>query len=358
MCKPAGAGPTIPIPNLKATETGTVFDVQGVEGRVELVQSRRGNWRGSSGAQYSHVDFEAIGAEAFVPPERNREFRPVHPAGTRFRRHRSRGRWPVRDNFDQRGQFSTASAASIPCPARWACHTRCSTTSALGVNMSRAERAPSAQELFADGPHIATQQFEIGNDGLDVEGAWGIEGYVRGAVGPVQVNASLYRNWFDDFIFLAADGTQEDGLDVYRFLQTDADQWGLEGQLSFPLLHDGNFTLLGDLRGDYTQATLDNGDPVPRIPPLEPCRGAGSADRPFRRPRRSGMERQPDPISPRWNRRPTALPTSICRWLGTPLKAGTISRCWRRWTMSSTKKGAATPASPRNSCRCRDATSS
>ncbi|MFX6007052.1 TonB-dependent receptor, partial [Acinetobacter baumannii] len=32
----------------------------------------------------------------------------------------------------------------------------------LGVNLNRAQRAPAAEELFSNGPHIATQAFEIG----------------------------------------------------------------------------------------------------------------------------------------------------------------------------------------------------
>jgi iron complex outermembrane receptor protein len=248
-------------------ETGTVFDVQGIEGRVEFVQSRRGNWRGSMGAQYSHVDFEAIGAEAFVPPSVTENFALFTlqelafdalelEAGGRFETTSVTEGILNRDrSFDT---FSGAIGVSYILFDDFR----------LGLNLSRAERAPSAQELFADGPHVATQQYEIGNDALDVEGAWGVEGYLRGAIGAVQVNASVYRNWFDGFIFLSPDGTEEDGLDVYRFLQQDADQWGFEGQISFPLLHTGDFTLLGDVRGDYTEATLANGDPVPRIPPL------------------------------------------------------------------------------------------
>lgn len=248
-------------------ETGTVFDVQGVEGRIELVQSRRDHWRGSMGAQYSHVDFEAIGAEAFVPPSITENFALFTLQELDFNALELEigGRYETtsvtegilnRDrSFDT---FSGALGASYILFDDFR----------VGLNVSRAERAPSAQELFADGPHVATQQYEIGNDMLGTEGAWGVEGYLRGEIGAVQVNASLYRNWFDGFIYLAADGTEEDGLDVYRFLQSDADQWGFESQITFPLLHDGNFTLLGDLRGDYTEATLSNGDPVPRIPPL------------------------------------------------------------------------------------------
>src|SRR3546814_8149613 len=48
-------------------EVGTVFTNQGVEGRIELAQNDRGGWRGASGVQYSHRDFDAVGAEAFVP---------------------------------------------------------------------------------------------------------------------------------------------------------------------------------------------------------------------------------------------------------------------------------------------------
>lgn len=248
-------------------EIGTVFDVQGVEGRVEFVQSRRDHWRGSMGLQYSNVDFEAIGPEAYIPPNMTENFAVFTlqeldfdaielELGGRYENTAVSETLLGRDrDFDT---FSGAIGASYTLFDDFR----------AGLNVSRAERAPSAQELFADGPHLATQQFEIGNDTLGVEGAWGVEGYVRGNVGAVAVNGSLYRNWFDGFIYLSATGAEEDALDVYRFLQSDADQWGFEGQISFPLLHDGQFTLLGDLRGDYTEAKLDNGDPVPRIPPL------------------------------------------------------------------------------------------
>lgn len=248
-------------------EIGTVFNVQGIEGRAEFVQSRRDNWRGSMGAQYSHVDFEAIGPEAYIPPNITENFAVFTLQELDFEAIELElgGRYEntsVRETvFDRDRDFDTFSGAI------GASYTLFDDFRA-GLNLSRAERAPSAQELFADGPHLATQQFEIGNDTLGVEGAWGVEGYLRGAVGAVQVNASLYRNWFDGFIYLAGTGLEEDGLDVFRFLQSDADQWGFESQITFPLLHDGQFTLLGDLRGDYTEATLDNGEPVPRIPPL------------------------------------------------------------------------------------------
>ncbi len=118
------------------------------------------------------------------------------------------------------------------------------------------------------GPHLATQQFELGDATLGTESSWGLESYVRGEIGEVKLNASLYRNWFADFIYLEATGLVEDGLQVFAFDQQDADQWGFEAQVTFPLIEGHDFTLLGDLRGDYTRATLADGNAVPRIPPL------------------------------------------------------------------------------------------
>ena len=41
----------------------------------------------------------------------------------------------------------------------------------------------SPEELFANGPHIATQQYEIGDPDLGMETAWGLEAYIRGSQG-------------------------------------------------------------------------------------------------------------------------------------------------------------------------------
>ena len=246
-------------------DIGTVFDVEGIEGRVELVQARQAGWGGSLGAQFSEVDFVASGEEAFIPANATRnlalftvqEFdlgRLELEAGARWEHVRIATAALVR-GFDT---FSAALGAS---------HELAGDLRA-GINLSRAARAPSAQELFADGPHIATQQFEMGDAALGREASWGVEAYLRGTVGGVQLNAAIYRNSFAGFIYLADTGLEEDGLPVAVFRQSDASQFGLEGQITVPLLETASFRLTGDLGGDYVRATLANGDPVPRIPPL------------------------------------------------------------------------------------------
>src|SRR5690606_6213434 len=112
---------------------------------------------------------------------------------------------------------------------------------------------------FAEGPHLATQQFEIGNPDLGKERAWGLEGYARGNVGEGRVALAVYRNWFDDFIYLQGTGLEEDGLPVYRQMQQGADWFGIEAQASYPLYRGNGFTISGDLKGDYVRATLADG---------------------------------------------------------------------------------------------------
>ena len=251
----------------EGAEVGTVFNIAGVEGRVELVQTPRNGWTGSIGTQFSAVDFAAIGEEAFIPGNITDNFALFTLQEIEFSQFELEGgaRFETTnidvDSLGEERSFDTFSAA-IGGGYYLADDLR------LGVNLSRTERAPTATELFAEGPHVATQQFEVGDPTLGVESSYGVEGYLRGTVGDVQINAAVYRNYFSDFIYLSANGDVEDGLPVFVFLQEDADHYGAEAQVVFPLLQSSEFSLNGDVRGSYTRAELDNGENVPRIPAL------------------------------------------------------------------------------------------
>jgi len=49
----------------------------------------------------------------------------------------------------------------------------------IGGTVFRTERAPTTEELFSNGPHLATNQFEIGDVTLDKETATGAEAAIR-----------------------------------------------------------------------------------------------------------------------------------------------------------------------------------
>ena len=249
-------------------EVGTIFRTQGMEGRIEAVQARRGGWRGVVGGQFFLRDFEAIGAEAFVPPNdamqlglftlQEVELGAVELEGALRFEHASvsASGLGLDRGFDS---FSAAAGASYEVAPRVR----------IGANLSRAERAPSAEELFSNGPHIATQAFERGDPTLSKERSLGGEVYARAVFAGIRLNATAYATRFDDYIFQAATGEEEDGLPVFQYFQSDATYWGVEFGATVPVGDVGRWHVAVDGVADYVRATIGNGGgPVPRIPPL------------------------------------------------------------------------------------------
>lgn len=256
----------------EGTEVGTVFNVEGFEGRLELIQNEQdlganGEWRGSFGMQFAATDFAAIGAEAFVPPNESDELAlfavqelEFGPAEVEFG-----GRYEATTRANsltgQERDFNTISAAlgfsHSPHNAL-----------RFGLNASHAERAPSAEELFAEGPHIATQQFEVGDASLAKETANGLEVYVQGGSGETNLRIAAFKTWFDDFIYLAETGLEEDDLPLFQHSQQDATYTGFEAEAEFGLGALAGGSLLADLGASYVEAKLADGNAVPRIPPL------------------------------------------------------------------------------------------
>ncbi|RJY09768.1 TonB-dependent receptor [Aurantiacibacter aquimixticola] len=253
---------------LEGEETGTVFDVLGTEGRLELTQAPTENWRGAVGAQFYLRDFEAVGEEAFVAPNETEQFGiftlqelqfgalEVEVGGRYENTAQSSDPLGIERDFDT---FSAAGGISYGVTP----------TIRVGANVTRTERAPSGEELFANGPHLATQQFEIGDPDLDVETVLGLEGYVTADIGPVEARLAVFSNAFDDFIYLSETGDEEDDLPVFEFLQDDADFIGFEASASAPLFSVAGGQFITDLGASYVEAELDDGTPLPRIPPLE-----------------------------------------------------------------------------------------
>lgn len=249
---------------------GTVFTNTGVEGRLELAQNERGGWRGASGVQYSHRDFDAIGAEAFVPRNLTDQFAlftlqewTAGPIGLEAagRFEATSVRAPTLGITRSFNTFSGALGATYDLGQ----------TVKFGVSVARAVRAPSAEELFSNGPHIATQSFEVGNPDLKREASWGAEASFKVKTDAFNLSLTGYSNWFDDFIYSAATGAEEDGLPVFRYFQRDARVWGFEAEASARLAQVGGFNIVGDVTADMTRATIKGAGAdrnVPRIPPL------------------------------------------------------------------------------------------
>ncbi|MCP3730496.1 TonB-dependent receptor [Sphingomonas sp. MG17] len=272
-------------------EVGTVFFSQGIEGRLELVQADRNGWRGVTGFQGFTREFSAVGAEAFVPPNVTDQYgiftlqevklgslglegalryerTNVSSNSVKFGLDEDSPVGRVDRNFDA---FSGAVGLSYEVGPRVK----------IGVNASRAVRAPSAEELFSNGPHVATSAYEVGDPAFRTEKSWGGEVYARGAIGSVKFQVAGYANWFTDYIYETETGLEIDGLPVFQYRQADARYIGVEGEVSATLLHKGGFTLGGNIVADYVRATLGDGSAVPRIPPFRILAGLDASQGDF-----------------------------------------------------------------------------
>ncbi|GAB5487938.1 MAG: TonB-dependent receptor [Parasphingorhabdus sp.] len=250
-------------------EIGTRFFVEGIEARAELVQADHNDWRGVIGTQYLTRQFNAIGAEAFVPKNevdsialftvQEVDLGDFEVEGALRFENTNVSSQAV--NFDRSFDAFSGAIGFAYSPGDEALK--------IGANISRSERAPSAEELLSNGPHIATQAFEIGNPNFDTEKSWGGELYARWNSDKVDLSATVYANWFDGFIFDTATGAEEDDLPVFQYFQRDATYWGFEASAAATVAQSGGFDFVVDGVADFVRAKFDNaGGPVPRIPPL------------------------------------------------------------------------------------------
>jgi iron complex outermembrane receptor protein len=145
------------------------------------------------------------------------------------------------------------------------------------------ERAPRAPELFSRGVHEATETFDIGNPGLQIEIARSVEAGLRRAKGPFRFEATAYYTSYSGFIFRRLTGQTCDDditscsgapffgpggeLNQAVYSQRNARFRGGEFQFQWDLkpYQGGYFGIDGQY--DIVRATFSDGSNVPRIPP-------------------------------------------------------------------------------------------
>jgi len=134
----------------------------------------------------------------------------------------------------------------------------------LGFSLTRSQRLPSAEELYANGPHAATRTVELGNVDLEEETSHNAEITLRKFAGRTTFSLSVFRNEVDDFIYAADTGNDiGGGYREIEYRQQDAVLTGAEGEVRFQVTDATAFTLFGD----HVHGKLrDGGGDLPRIP--------------------------------------------------------------------------------------------
>jgi iron complex outermembrane receptor protein len=80
----------------------------------------------------------------------------------------------------------------------------------LTSNLAYSERAPKDYELFADGPHIATNAYEVGNANFTKEQSTNLDVGVQWKSGANRFGVSAFVNQFNNYIALDGTGINRD----------------------------------------------------------------------------------------------------------------------------------------------------
>ncbi len=141
----------------------------------------------------------------------------------------------------------------------------------LALNVTSTQRHPTATELYADGPHVAAQRFEIGDITLKRERATTFDLGLRKTAGDWTGSVTAFRSDYSRFIYAALTGEfagDEEPLPIAQYSQRDADFTGFEFELKPPSADLGFGVLSSRVVADYVRAKLKDGGNVPQIPPM------------------------------------------------------------------------------------------
>ncbi len=260
---------------IDAGVVGTTFLNKGVETTLEAGHTKIGEVSGVFGLQTQNTRFEALGDEAFVPS--------THTAsqGLYFyeelpidRMKLSLGGRVDKFNVKSSGggvddKFGEASAKKFT-PKNLSAGALFSIDEnwSLATNLTHTERAPTQNELFSNGAHVATNQYEIGNKNLNVEKANGLDAQIRWKREKHSLSVSGFYTRFTNFISIYNTGENVDGLREANTIGVPAIFTGMEAQGKFRI-YEGVGDLNLNLRGDYVRATnQDTGSALPRIAPM------------------------------------------------------------------------------------------
>ncbi len=275
---------------------GTVFKNSGNDLRLQARHAKLGNIQGVIGVQLDNNRFSADGAEAFAPYSKTSQqaLFIYEEAAFNWGKLSFGGRLEdvkVKSNGNpQIARFKPAERNFKPSSYSAGGLLNLSSAWQLTGNFAASQRAPKDYELFADGPHIATAAYEVGDPNLRKEKSTSIDIGARWKSGAHLAQLNIFNSRFKNYTFLGttgntrgadaelnpidadgdgvADGSGEDIFPEYAYTQVKARFTGFELSGNWRLM-DAAGKLDWQWRVDSTRATnADTGQALPRISPL------------------------------------------------------------------------------------------
>jgi iron complex outermembrane recepter protein len=248
-----------------------LFNNRNLETRMELTHAPIAGLHGTFGFQTENVHFSALSATggpdtvplthsksaaAFIVEEANAG--PVRLSGGL--RYENVDREPVTGRKRTFDLTSGSVGAAWPFMAGYS----------VGATLSYAQRAPAIEELYSNGPHDATDTFDIGNENFNKEISRNIELSLQKTTGLIRWKANVYRNNVDNYIFgrvtddlVNDDGSAGGDLRTRVFEQDKAHIRGAEAELTYNQTGAG---WSGRVFGDMSRGSLDGGGSLPLQP--------------------------------------------------------------------------------------------
>jgi iron complex outermembrane receptor protein len=254
---------------LEADATATRFTNDATELRLELTHRAVGRWTGALGVQLGDREFAAIGEEAFVPPV------DTSTKGVFLVEELALPAWKL--SFGGRVEAQThAPSSDLPRFHDTAASFAFGGVRSFGdgysfvASAALSQRLPVAEELYSDGPHLATGVVQIGDAFLRAETAQHLDLGIRGGLERLDWSVTAFRTRYEDFIYLADTGALDpvDAVPIFVYTQADAEFNGLEAEVFVPLLDNDTNELDLRLFTDYVRGELASGETLPRLPPL------------------------------------------------------------------------------------------
>jgi len=309
-------------------EVGTIFNNEMTEVRFDVFHQEYLGWKGAWTLHYKNTDFEAVGAEAFTPPsdtttyafawleEKHLSDNLLVQLGLRVERveieaghsglefhddhdDEHGAEHDEHDEHDDEHFFDNQSFTPVSLSAGLVWDYQHGYN--LGLSLSYSQRAPSAAELFSNGPHIGTNSYELGalyeihheddevhfdlgDQTINLETATNIDITWRKFEGDFGFVIGAFYNQVDDYFYQAEtglyaddghehdehdehdehEGEEEEGLPVYIYQQANVDMYGIEAEF----IYKWNDSFRTSLFTDFIKAKIDGGESLPRISPM------------------------------------------------------------------------------------------
>lgn len=239
----------------------TRFKSKGYDARLELVHHEVAGWEGVFGTQYNQQKIDITGTEVLFSPADTKKwslFALEHKQVGDFHFELGARADQQKIKIDSKQKDNNSHAFSGSAAVNW----EFMPDYKLSLVGSHQQRLPQAQELYANGVHLATNTYERGNENLNIEKSNNLELGLHYEHDKLDYHVHVYQNWYENYIYAATIARVEnENFRLVDYTQDKAKFYGAEAKIGYQLTDVYKLSLFGDV----VRGKID-GKNAPRVP--------------------------------------------------------------------------------------------